>query len=643
MSSLKSIKNILFSALSLTVIISMPSQATEKSAGNIEMINQLKNHISSEHKFNAKGGGLIQSMGSDEDCDINVNVANIQLAIGSGATEIRLANNASYSEDIFISDQSLTIKGGYANCDEANNDNPTSTQTLITGTNSNPVVSISGASETHEIRLENLIITNGNGSDFFPGGGVSTLNSKANIRLKNVVIENNTGIIGGGIALTSGASNLILEDSLIRNNQAHHGGGIHCTSEDASVLILGSSGIVGNTAEQDASFGFGGGIYIDQGCLVTIFSGSSANNTEFGVVSNVAKRHGGGIFLNSGGQLNLQGQQVCVLDVCFGDPTEPVNIGHNLAEDNVFADIYGHGGGLYISGGADTQVSMSGVYFNNNIAHFRGGAIYAGLNVDIVIKREPGPCWDNNRCNYFKANAALNAGFDVDELTYGGAIYNPGSTLDIAHTYFEDNRAHIGTVLYAGQFDSENTFRNSVFNNNGNLGIGLFDDKYVFALYDIFAALNLINTTIADNNATSAVIGRLVQSNLPINIQASIIDDANTGFVISNEVPVLADIDCLVAHEMLSLGNSAVNVQVTDPEFVDRDNRDYHLNAATSPAVDFCAQPLLDDGVTDMDNQQRGWDDNTVQNYQNNQNYIYDAGADETYDNDIIFKDGFSL
>ena len=39
----------------------------------------------------------------------------------------------------------------------------------------------------------------------------------------------------------------------------------------------------------------------------------------------------------------------------------------------------------------------------------------------------------------------------------------------------------------------------------------------------------------------------------------------------------------------------------------------------------------------DADNQPRGWDDYTLGNYEG----PYDAGADETYANDIIFKQGF--
>jgi hypothetical protein len=59
--------------------------------------------------------------------------------------------------------------------------------------------------------------------------------------------------------------------------------------------------------------------------------------------------------------------------------------------------------------------------------------------------------------------------------------------------------------------------------------------------------------------------------------------------------------------------------------------------------VDFCPESNVLGDVKDLDGHSRGWDDGLVNNYQNNQTYSYDAGADETYDNDVIFENDFEL
>ncbi|MFK8012800.1 MAG: hypothetical protein AB8B80_12220 [Marinicellaceae bacterium] len=76
---------------------------------------------------------------------------------------------------------------------------------------------------------------------------------------------------------------------------------------------------------------------------------------------------------------------------------------------------------------------------------------------------------------------------------------------------------------------------------------------------------------------------------------------------------------------------------VADPQFIDRENNDYHIKASTSPAVDFCDNSMAPALYKDMDNEQRGWDDPSVSDIVG----PFDIGYDETYENDIIFQQDF--
>ena len=85
-----------------------------------------------------------------------------------------------------------------------------------------------------------------------------------------------------------------------------------------------------------------------------------------------------------------------------------------------------------------------------------------------------------------------------------------------------------------------------------------------------------------------------------------------------------------------ALGDMYTPSNVTDdPSFIDRNNNNYHIDARFSPAVDYCLGTLANLDNKDTDGDRRSWDDYTVTNIYG----PYDAGADETYDNDIIFKD----
>ena len=96
-------------------------------------------------------------------------------------------------------------------------------------------------------------------------------------------------------------------------------------------------------------------------------------------------------------------------------------------------------------------------------------------------------------------------------------------------------------------------------------------------------------------------------------------------------------VDCLLAHDFSTVIVSDSDDIEGDPLFVDRVNRDYHLQN-NSPAIDFCFEGISNTDF-DVDFQLRGVDNLLVPNFNNEPDNVYDAGAYEY--SDIFFKNGF--
>jgi len=618
------------------------SQVTQKDGKFLpSFVNQQLHGFASQwinYQQQDKNAADFVSIGDDPNCDIQIGDSSIQQVIENGASEIRLTilpGAVPYNEDLFISNRSLNIKGGYLNCDDANNDIQQTTRTRIMGTGSVPVIRISGSNQKYSISLKNLDIRNGVDSDFFLGGGISTLGADANIVLENVNVSNNTGSSGGGLAVNGGDTSVTLIDSIVQYNQANKGGGIYCSGEESSLAIFGQSGVLENTATgQFGEESGGGGMYLADGCIASLFAGSADSSSQYGVSGNISESDGGGIYIKSAGKLNVFGQQFCVLNSCFGDSSEPVNITNNYAKDHHVYDFFGKGGGIFAKG-VESEVYLQGVLINNNHAEQKGAGIYTD-NVEMNIVRDSSDCWDETRCNFFDGNVTSN---QEDDDTYGGAMYNFIGSARIENTYFENNRADYGTALalYFGSTELSSV----VINNNGNSGSGGLADQYVISMQDQ-AQLTLEHVTIADNHAQGALIGRPAISSISVNIYSSILYDVNTGPILDEVAYVSADIHCVIAHDINTLSLlSGTQLSNSNPQFMAPLDRDFHIDAQSSPAVDYCAQSDVLGEVLDMDGTLRGWDDGSVNNHLNNPDNVYDAGADETYDNDIIFQNDF--
>jgi len=610
-------------------------------------INQM---VLSSNADNSRGG-ITASVGGNSVCDFVYGPNILQTIIDSGFySEIRLATNTIYNESLSINDVDITIRGGFSSCTNANNNiQNDSLFTEINGipADNAPVIFIVGNTNSNIVTLENLELKNGNGNGFTPGGGL-LVSADVNVSLNRVNINNNVSSAGGGIYILGSNSDIIATDTIIKNNDANYAGGVFCSGQNASLTMYGSSGVSLNTANGNtdvARKGRGGGLYLTDGCSFLSYAQKTNGIISIGgIIANQAI-NGGGIYAEDGSIATLFGHEICfdILgnEFCFGSNEEPFGFGSNVAQEE--------GGGAFITGN-NTQLNIYAGYVHLNRAehglisqninedrggtliYLGGGAINASDGATLTTGRLSKDCWDTDKCNYFFGNTA--------KYSSGGAILNNGANVEISSSLFEENRADFGTVLLTQFSDSNTKIESSIFNHNGNNGTDGFLDRSVF-FANSNSKIDIIYSTIADNNATNSVITIISNIVSGVRVLSSIIDDVNTGPIIDSDNSNTSFFDCVIVHENTSLGTS-ISVSIDNPKFKDRSNRNYHLKATStqilspSPAIDYCGKRANVDHK-DFDFENHGFDDATIGNNLG----LYDIGADETYENDIIFINGY--
>lgn len=590
--------------------------------------------------YNIRGGNFA-TVGSDNACDFRVGATKIQDAIDDLANydEIRIASNDTYEENLTISNRTITLRGGFSDCTDAqllNNQNSNDRTTISGDSNNNfAVLTITGDTQRNTVVLENLTFRGGSGS-FFSTGGITTFAADLFLDLRRVSINNNSsGSFGGGLNVVNGDTDVVGTDITIGANTGFDGGGVYCDGSNNSVLIDGVSQILNNKASSnDADFGNGGGFHVTNGCFLSMYSGQNSNSTFdlSGVLLNDATGNGGGVYVDNGGKVNFIGAQTCftILNIsfCRGNNDTVANISGNEAEKN--------GGGVYVEGENSSFLIDSGLILNNT-AVLDGGGIYVGDKADFVMTWDEqvnstsqggNDCWSPGKCSQISGNKGR----------WGGAIAVYGDAeAKIYRTEITKSRADLGVVGYVRDNGSALTFNGNVIVDNGKDGDGnTYDDFSLFRPIEnglSFPALIITNSTVADNAVTENVFAINETS---INVSATIINEPGTTLYSQSGANNSGFFDCVLVDDNSTVPAGSSGVVVDDPEFVDRANGDYHINAALSPAVDLCAG-FSSTSRRDMDLEERGYDDPDVGNVTG----PFDAGADETYSNDIIFKHNF--
>jgi len=111
------------------------------------------------------------------------------------------------------------------------------------------------------------------GGVYCQGGGISILHGSMTIT--NSSFLGNTGVDGGGIYSGSGTSVIISNSAFLGNTAYNLGGGISCSGP----MTISNSYLDGN--ETGANWGYGGGIYMNYTCNLTVVNDTFSNNLAF--------------------------------------------------------------------------------------------------------------------------------------------------------------------------------------------------------------------------------------------------------------------------------------------------------------------------------------------------------------------------
>ncbi len=327
--------------------------------------------------FPARAAGTIRYVspaGSDNDTCVNPITPCLTVAYAinqaTSGDEIRLAAGT-YSTAAYISQKSLTLKGGYA-ADFSSRD-PAVTITELNGSGRwNTVLSANGQSNAFiDVTLDGLTISNGNVWSVNTAGGVSTY--YVNLTMENCRVQNNTGQGGAAGGLYLMESNAVIRHSeFLTNTSASWGGGLYLYGSllDRYTVTLEDNVFQGNRG------GYGGGAYLWAGVL-TLRDNIFANNTATEVGDMYDEYMVGGGFYIEDAQLLMQRNLirnntatqgsgaggVIAVDRFWNDPEVTQQLENNVFVGNTLGNAARYGVGLLLS---DAEAALAHNTFNSN-------------------------------------------------------------------------------------------------------------------------------------------------------------------------------------------------------------------------------------------------------------------------------------
>lgn len=456
---------------------------------------------------------------SDSDC----NYSDLQSALDSGDSEIRMSKQSTFAGNYISNNQDLNLQGGFINCDAA-------IQNILLEGNKSEIKS------------------NGNGN-----GHVLAINGTVSI--ENSLIHNNTATQGGGIFINDTDTEVIIKNSSISDNIANaRGGGIYCVR--ASIIIDSTSLLSNNQVFDSQGAGEGGGLYANL-CHIEIYAGNS-DGISAGFIGNQSVKSGGGIYAVSS-NLILNGQQESIDNPILGDNTQPVLFKDNSSNSSSAA--------LYIS---VSNVDIKAVWFDGNQAPSASvmKAIYG--TVVNMGRDEDQPCWRENFCNLVTNN---NDGIAID-------ISHSPTTAVITNTEFTNNTANWTGLIRVSNitgYDVGNdlffTFEGNLVHHNTSTRVGLLKTDSIINDHCCHMTVDVFNNTITNNQFSNYVFN--ITDDTTFNMHSNIIyeDVALTPAVqVLNSAYTDANISCLISHDINSLPNITLSTIVADPLFVNATN-----------------------------------------------------------------------
>lgn len=536
------------------------------------------------------------TVGSGETCDAStLGEALVYSFVNPGTDVIRVTRDQTYSSQaIVVSNQSVTIRGGYDDCD----DTTASGSTTLDGTGgaSAAVLTIQNdPGSTAMVNLEDLTVRGGEDGGIRVAGQVL-------VQIFNVLITDNDADEGGGLALdgTSGGA-VVLDDAsrVLGNRAVFSGGGLYCTG----------AGTIGSRAalrDNDSDFN-GGGVAAENDCIVNLFP-SAFPGHDLG--SNDADFNGGAVHASSGAEVHL-----------IGNVGEPIEVRSNRA-------LFGFGGAVYATG-VGTLVTATDARIAQNSAEDGGGAIAVTAGARFEMERSAS-CTLGLDCSVISNNLI----FDTATNGSGGALYVwDGGVAEVHGTHlFQNSSDGPGRVARIVGASSRLELEGSVVRYNPSSAV-----SETFQA-DGGGQLLIGFSTFADNLASAGHVLFRGTTGAVVGLYSSVVAES-TGQVFAVSSATL-DADCVLAHETATFppGASrtgpptAASVLVREPTGLD-----LHLTD-DSPAIDYCNDSVWSPETLDFDGQERGVDRVGTPSVWG----LFDLGADEVHgEANPLFADGF--
>ncbi|HEY6940228.1 hypothetical protein [Dokdonella sp.] len=517
-------------------------------------------------------------------------------AVPQGAT-IRIANNQSYANtNLTISNRSVTLEGGWADCAGT----PSAQRTLIEGAaGANlPVLRIQAAGTSRSVRLEHLEVRGGTRSGIEVDGLLD-------VRLDDTLVTANSAADGGGISVTgvSPAQTVLrLVHSTVGTpevgngdgNAATFGGGVYCA--DARVQ-LSSALVQGNDAD------YGGGIALlacdlDAGAAALVVAGHPLLSAL--VRDNTATFFGGGLYATNASNIGLDNDH------------QPVTFEANRAS---------RGGGIHLSA-AGTQFHGAGITLASNSVGGFGAAAYVESGAYLALERGADggtSCARDAVCSRIVDNT-------VDDVptAAASALQVIDAVAVIAQTDVAGNASHTGQSLV--RLDGHSGVRvvdSLVHDNDAGAGrlIVLYGSDNLFTLGASTVVGNATLSPLVDVRESGGAAALHFDRSV-VWQPGVLVQDTNAGETVSST--------CMNVH-----AGAGIDGVTTDPGFVDAATGDFRLRA-DSTNVDACADTAAAAGT--------GASHVDVAGHPRPQSATgsptpFDRGAHELVD--LVFADGF--
>jgi hypothetical protein len=258
-----------------------------------------------------------------------------------------------------------------------------------------------------------------------------------------------------------------------------------------------------------------------------------------------------------------------------------------------------------------------------------GGGLYANYGSEVTINSDQRNCDWSQLCSLIEANVAKN----------GGAVgIDNNGKVTVSGTEIKGNRAaSSGSVAYLYNEGSELVFESNLIHHNGGADHTDFFDWYLIKNGFGNNSITVAYSTLVDNDSQFASISAY-SSGGNLQLFSSIVDDPGIAAVSVLPAVLLGAANCNILGNDASITNLPAYQHIFEgtPAFVDRVNKDYHLDPMLTIGIDRCAFNTYPTDAVDIDGNVRDIDHPDFINDVG----TMDIGIDEVAF-DLIFKNSF--